>query len=82
MNTPLPRLLKVQQVLQLTTLLDHVHVLPPDYVKEMCIPKISISDHCPVCIRWFKSNNSKNKPYDTDHNVTGSSTRGFNNDSV
>ena len=37
-----------------STLIDHVYVTTSDYVKQVSVPKISISDHYPVCIQWSK----------------------------
>ena len=42
-----------------STLIDHVYVTTSVYVKQVSVPKITISDHYPVCIQWSKNISTK-----------------------
>ena len=35
-----------------STLIDHVYVTAPDFVKEVVVPKLGTSDLFPVCITY------------------------------
>ena len=46
------------------SLIDHIYVTDTNFVQEVKVPKIALSDHYPVCISWKKSgitpNNGEN----------------------
>ena len=37
------------------SLIDHIYVTDTNFVQEVKVPKIALSDHYPVCISWKKS---------------------------
>ena len=48
-----------------STLIDHVYTNTPDHVTEVNVPKISMSDHYPVCITRCTKNLFKKKTHTT-----------------
>ena len=43
-----------------SSLLDHVYVTRSDYVKQVNVPKVAISDHFSICIQWCKTEPNRN----------------------
>ena len=42
-------------VTKTTQTLHHIYVTRPDYIKEIQVPIIGLSDHYPVCLRYGKN---------------------------
>lgn len=48
-----------------STLIDHIYTNMPEYITELNVPKISMSDHYPVCITRSTKNSFKKKTHTT-----------------
>ena len=47
------------------TIIDHVYTSKPNFIKEISVPQLGLSDHFPVCITWKRAADSTNTGHRT-----------------